>query len=251
MAESWELEFLLTEFSQGCFTARTVDGKTVGFVTSLRHERSGWIGNLIVAAEHRGQGIGEGLFVSALEALRADSVETVWLTASKAGLPLYRKFGFDRIDTIIRWKGAGRQRHAGQGVEAAGDNPAPVLSDIDGRAWGDRRVALVAATANRGKLLQQESGFIVVQPCGGALQIGPFSAPDDGTADTLLKSALRTIPLGTKVFLDAPASNRAALRLFNRTKMQISGSNELMYSGVKPAYRPEYIYVLATMGSCG
>jgi hypothetical protein len=33
--------------------------------------------------------------------------------------------------------------------------------------------------------------------------------------------------------------------------MRISGSNELMYAGVKPAYQSEYIYGLATMGSCG
>jgi ribosomal protein S18 acetylase RimI-like enzyme len=251
VAEPWEFEFLLSKFSQGCFAARKANGKTAGFVTSLRHEHSGWIGNLIVSAEYRGQGIGEGLFVSALEALRAAGVETVWLAASESGLPLYQKFGFNRIDTIIRWTGNGHQRHAEQEAKAACDKPTPLQDDIDGRAWGDRRAALIAATTNRGKLLQQESGFIVVQPCGGAVQIGPFSAADDNTAGTLLKAALHTVPLGTRILLDAPASNRSALLLFNRKRMRISGSNELMYTGVKPAYRPEYIYGLATMGSCG
>ncbi|MDA8413226.1 MAG: GNAT family N-acetyltransferase [Desulfobacteraceae bacterium] len=251
VAESWELEFLLAEFSEGCFAARTADGRTAGFVTSLRHGRSGWIGNLIVSPEHRGQGIGEKLFANARDALRAAGVETVWLTASKAGQPLYEKFGFNRIDTIIRWKGTGRQRHAEHGAGAPGDNPVPVLDDIDGRAWGDRRAALLSATASRGELISRDAGFIVVQPCGDARQIGPFAAPDDATADILLKDALHTISLGTRVFLDAPASNRSALRLFNRRRMHISGSNVLMYSGVKPAYRPEYIYGLATMGSCG
>jgi hypothetical protein len=33
--------------------------------------------------------------------------------------------------------------------------------------------------------------------------------------------------------------------------MRVTGSTELMYAGVKPDYRPEMLYGLATMGSCG
>ncbi len=251
LAEPWEFEFLLSQFSQGCFVARSDEGETAGFVTSLRHERSGWIGNLIVSCEQRGKGIGEALFRKVLETLLDDGVETVWLTASKAGMPLYQKFGFKSIDTIIRWNGIGRQNNTAPENRTACKGAQPALNKIDGRGWGDRREALLAATISRGELLQQESGFVVVQPCGEAMQIGPFSAADYSTADALLKSALNSVPFGKKVCLDAPASNRSVLSLFNRKKMQIAGSNELMYAGVKPAYRPEYIYGLATMGSCG
>lgn len=251
MAEPWEFEFLLSQFSQGCFAARSDDGESAGFVTSLRHERSGWIGNLIVSSEQRGKGFGEALFRKVLETLLDDGVATVWLTASKAGMPLYQKFGFKSIDTIIRWNGRGRQNSTVPETKTACEGAQPVMNEIDDRGWGDRREALLAATVARGKLFQQESGFVVVQPCGGAMQIGPFSAADYSTADALLKSALNSIPFRKKVCLDAPASNRSLLSLFNRKKMQIAGSNELMYAGVKPAYRPEYIYALATMGSCG
>lgn len=251
VAEPWEFKFLLAEFSQGCFTARGENGETAGFVTSLRHQRSGWIGNLIVASEYRGKGIGAALFNKVLEALQESGVETVWLTASKAGLPLYQKFGFTRIDTVIRWSGSGRQRLAEPGAAAGCDALAAPIGEIDSRGWGDRRAALLAVTAGRGELLRQESGFAVVQPCGDARQVGPFSAPGYGTADALLKAALNTIPFGTRVCLDAPASNRTATLLFSRNRLRISGSSELMYAGVKPAYRPEYIYGLATMGSCG
>ncbi len=251
VAEAWEFEFLLSQFPQGCFISRGDLGEAVGFITSLRHDRSGWIGNLIVAAESRGQKIGERLFVRALDALWAAGLETIWLTASKSGMPLYQKFGFKGIDTIIRWSGRGRQQQIDPEASAAGNSIDPVLNEIDSWAWGDRRSELMAVTAGRGKLLQHESGFVVVQPCGEARQIGPFSAPDYSSADALLKAALSTIALGTKFCLDAPASNRLALKLFNRKRMRISGSNELMYAGVKPEYRPEYLYGLASMGSCG
>lgn len=251
VAEPWEFEFLLSEFPLGCFAVRLDNGEAVGFVTSLRHEGSGWIGNLIVAAGYRGQKIGERLFTSALEALRSDGVETVWLTASKSGMPLYQKFGFTRIDTIVRWNGNGRQRVTSQESVESCDRAGSLLSAIDSRAWGDRREALLAVTAGRGKVLLQESGFVVVQQCGESRQLGPFSASGYSAADVLLKSALNTIPPETMVYLDAPASNRTALKLFNRNRMRISGSNELMYAGVKPLYQPELIYGLATMGSCG
>lgn len=251
VAEPWEFDFLLFEFPQGCFAARSESGETVGFVTSLRHDRSGWIGNLIVAAEHRGKGIGEKLFTAALGALQASGVVTFWLTASKSGTPLYEKYGFTGIDEIIRWVGEGRQRHSPGDHQDNGSELDSSKTEVDYLAWGDRRNVLLAATTGRGRLLHDVSGFISLQSCGDSVQFGPFSAVDSDAADRLFETASRNVALGTKVFIDAPVSNRAALRMFNRKGMKIAGSNLLMYAGKKPAYRPELIYGLATMGSCG
>lgn len=251
MADAWEFEFLLSRFPRGCFAAVADNGDTAGFVTSLHHEASGWIGNLIVAPGYRGQGVGERLFVTALETLQAVGGETFWLTASRSGQALYEKHGFTRVDTIIRWTAIGRQRHAAHDQCGDGNAPGLLVNSIDCQTWGDRRDVLLTATTARGKLLLEELGFAVVQPCGDAFQIGPFSALDDRTAESLLNAALHSVPMGSEVYLDAPAANRTALRLFKRKGMRISGSNELMYAGVRPAYRPEYLHGLATMGSCG
>lgn len=250
LTAAWEFEFLLSTFPRGCFTALADSGETAGFVTSLQHERSGWIGNLIVGEGYRRQGVGEELFTTALGALRAAGVETVWLTASASGQALYEKHGFTAVDTIIRWTGRGRQRHTGHEPRDPGASGVSV-SGIDFQAWGDRRDALLSAVVARGRLLLEESGFAVVQQWGETVQIGPFSALDDSTAESLLNDVLHAIPWENEVCLDAPASNRSALRLFNRKKMRISGRNELMYAGVKPAYHSGYLYGLATMGSCG
>jgi hypothetical protein len=83
------------------------------------------------------------------------------------------------------------------------------------------------------------------------VQFGPFSAVDSGGAARLFEDASQNVVPGRKVFVDAPASNRAAFHLFNRKKMKQVGRNLLMYAGKKPEYRPEFIYGLATMGSCG
>lgn len=251
IAERWEFDFLLATFPKGCFCVRDLEGKGIAFVTSLRHERSAWIGNLIVAAERRGQRIGEGLFVRALEALRSSGAETFWLTASKLGKTLYEKHGFSSIDTIMRWTGAGRQRFTPHPQDVGGSDARTLHNSFDCLAWGDSRSVLLKAVEERGEEISGATGFMVVQPCGDARQLGPFSAMDSDMAEQLLDKALGSVPSGTPIYCDVPASNRAALRLFNRRRMRITGSNELMYAGRKPDYRPEYLYGLATMGSCG
>lgn len=251
VTDVWEFEFLLTAFPEGCFSAYTDNGDIAGFVTSIRHDRSGWIGNLIVEEKHRGKGIGEKLFTAALEAVRAAGAGTFWLTASKSGAPLYEKYGFRSIDTIIRWVGEGRQRHVPGHILKGAGVPDSSGAAIDYQAWGDRRDALLAVTTGRGRLLHDGAGFITLQSYGDSIQIGPFSTVDSGSAARLLEKASRLVTLGTKVCVDAPASNRSALHLFNRKRMKIAGSNQLMYAGKKPQFRPELIYGLATMGSCG
>ena len=124
-------------------------------------------------------------------------------------------------------------------------------ADLDGEAWGDLRENLLSATAGRGTVIWLKSGFAVIQPGRDAWQLGPFSAPGYSSADAVLKSALLAIPNGAPVCLDMPAANRSACLLYARNRMRICGSNELMYAGVAPQYRPELIYGLATMGSCG
>ena len=247
VAGKWELDFLLSGFPQGCFVVRDDYGAAAGFVTSLLHDRSGWIGNLIVAEHLRGRGCGEALFMGAVEALCSARAQTMWLTASKSGIHLYEKYGFSQIDTINRLVGTGPGRH-GKGCHKVLAQPA---YDLDALAWGDRRVALLEVTEGRGAVWQNESGFIVLQPCDASVQCGPFSVLDPVSAQRLFDAAIASLPEGTKILVDAPALNRSASRFFGCRNMAVAGSNALMYAGRKPDYRPELLYGLATMGSSG
>jgi ribosomal protein S18 acetylase RimI-like enzyme len=246
VAEPWEFNFLLSAFPAGCLSARDETGGAVGFVTSFRHDLSGWIGNLIVDHRHRGLGIGEALFLGALGGLRNAGAETFWLTASKMGRALYERHGFRSADTIIRWTA----REGGQ------SDPSPAAKGewdavLDQLGWGDRRDGLLAATSRRGTVLAGDGAFAVIQPCGRAVQLGPFSALSPDRAAGLLDEALNRLPAGTTVYIDTPARNREAVILFQDRGFRNHGTNLLMYAGVEPDYRPEYVYGLATMGSCG
>jgi len=251
VSEPWEFEFLLSSFAKGCFAARSASGESAGFVTSIQHEQSGWIGNLIVAEKFRGRGLGENLFRGAMRSLWLAGVRTIWLTASTEGKSLYNKCGFGSIDTINRWTGTVRQRCIWNNPQTISNFSHDLATGLDCQAWGDRRDSLLAVTAGRGIVICDDDSFAVIQPCGDSKQIGPFLAQDNSVAEQLLSEAQRTVGSKTKVYIDAPASNHAALRLFMRKGMQIAGSSELMYAGARPDYRSEFIYGLATMGSCG
>ena len=112
ICDRWEFDFLLNTFPDGCLVGRSA-GKPAGFVTSVKYEKSGWIGNLVVTEEMRGRGLGRALMTRALAALQSVETETVWLTASAAGQPLYGKLGFRAIDEIRRWVGSGNGNQVG------------------------------------------------------------------------------------------------------------------------------------------
>lgn len=251
VADHWEFEFLLSVSAGGCLCAVSPGGEGVGFVTSLRHDRSGWIGNLIVGEGHRGRGVGRMLFNGALENLRSHGVETVWLTASAMGKKLYERHGFRTIDTVRRWKMVSCEPRA---AVRAVTNPLQALAlclDLDTLAWGDRREGLLQAILARGEAFASDRGHLVVQRGEGGVQVGPFATMDEHRATELLERAVSLVPEGVEIFIDAPASNMMAERLFMDIGFRNTGSTELMYAGQRPEYRPELLFGLATMGSCG
>ncbi len=251
-AEQWisdrgELDFLLAEFPGGCFCVKDGTGDAVGFVTSIPHERGGWIGNLLVGKDHRGAGIGEALFLRAVRALLDFGVETIWLTASEMGRALYEKHGFKGIDRIVRW--VGRGDGSGDGVIC--DNALRFDASFDGLCWGDRRESLLRWVAGRGTVISESSACAVVQPFRGGAQIGPFAALNRDAASRVIARVLSTVAASREVLCDASATNYGCVSVFRKAGFSVRSETSLMYAGVKPNYRPEYLYGLASMGSCG
>jgi len=240
----WEFEFLLRSFPQGCFVWRA-GGEALGYLTSVRYGRSGWIGNLLVRPEARRHGIGRGLMERAVSALLGSGVETVWLTASPDGAGLYQKLGFAPIDGINRW--------SGRAVLNVDRKPATLDLDsvraVDRVGWGDRRESLLRETCGRGRLHTSSGGFICCQDWSFGTQVGPWGCLIGSQAGQLFDQALSEGD--GEVFLDVPAGNFAATALLSGRGFFVTGSNTLMYLGDLPLYQPGNIYALASMGSMG
>lgn len=244
ISEPWELSFLRQAFPRGCLAA-VVAGRPVGFITAIRHGTGGWIGNLIVERGSRGRGVGARLMERALDELVTDGVETVWLTASPAGRPLYERMGFREMDSVTRWVGIGSS-----GSVVADSVPMEELVSLDREGWGDRREALLAAVGGRGTLLAEEGGFLVVQPCGEGFQIGPWCG-GKGCSGALLARARAVAGSGKRVVLDVPVRNVSASALLNGAGFSVAGRTSLMYVGRIPTYDPLKIFALASLGSMG
>lgn len=238
-----ELAFLLEHSPEGCLVCHE-NAKPVGFVTAVRHGCSGWIGNLLVGAESRGHGIGTSLFKQAMQVLQRVGVVTVWLTASRYGRPIYERSGFRVCDKIRRWEWLG-----GDVIPSpSGNKIDPGWEEIDYLGWGDDRNALLAHAADGGSATGTENGFLVLQTIGKRRQIGPYGALDAQTAELLLEQVLKQ---GGTTMLDVPAANRTASKMLTSRGFTVSSEVDLMYAGQSPAYHPECIYGLASMGSMG
>lgn len=245
VSDPWEFSFVMDAFPRGCLAGEY--GRAVAFVTAVRYTLSGWIGNLIVAKDLRGRGYGSRLMGRALAELLAAGVETVWLTASEQGRPIYEKMGFREIDAVIRWSGTATEGSAWEG------DPVPLdeLVALDRAGWGDDRSGILAAVAARGVVMRERGGFMVMQPCGGGFQVGPWTAVDAGAAEGLLDRARLCLRQGEQVLLDVPARNGGAARILAAAGFTAVGRTVLMYRGAPPAYVPNRIFALATMGSIG
>jgi len=245
ICDPWELTFLLKAFPHGCFVARE-GNDAAAFITAIKYDRSGWIGNLIVRADLRGDGIGTSLMKLALGALLQAGTETIWLTASTEGKPIYERLGFTKLDWIRRWVGEG----VGEAAYVTRVCPEEIHA-LDLAGWGDRRDQLIDTLLANSRVVANRQGFIVLQQSGEAVQLGPWGyIGTEGSAE-LLDGALARIGRAVRTFLDVPVSNVAAASLLLARGFLVKGSSELMYLGERPAYCPEKIYALASMGSMG
>ena len=245
ICDRWEFDFILGTFPEGCFTAKVREGNA-GFVTSIKYGTSGWIGNLIVMKELRGFGIGRLLMGKALAALAAAGAETVWLTASEEGRHLYETLGFSKIDSVTRWIGKG----TGRDVKKAGMHSRNEILAIDQGGWGDRRESLIDAALSRGRLSSLPQSFIVSQRGRTGVQIGPWCG-DAADGGILIDDALAWGGKGEKVFLDVPERNRFQAGNLSKRGFSVKGRALLMFRGLPPAYAPEKVFALGSMGSIG
>jgi ribosomal protein S18 acetylase RimI-like enzyme len=244
ISSNWELEFLCSSFPAGCLACRT-KGIPVAFVTAIKHDRSGWIGNLLVQQEWRKQGIGTALFSRVLAVLEDANVETVWLTASADGKRLYERHGFTAIDTISRWQRFGE-------IKLAPCQPDwPEILSIDMAGWGDRRESLLQTTSSHGRTAAVSDGFMVLQQGDDCIQLGPWGCTTPAAAAELLGRVLCPDTQGARIVLDVPEGNSAAANLLRTAGFTRQSATVLMYRGTAPAYVPQHIFSLASMGSMG
>ena len=109
-AEGWLSEDLITfkGFYQhdpaGCLLAR-LEGQPVGIGVATSYGESGFIGQLIVRPDFRGQGIGAKLLEHAINYLRVQGAKTIYLDGVPNAVSLYERYGFRKVCRSLRYSG--------------------------------------------------------------------------------------------------------------------------------------------------
>ncbi|HEV8359654.1 MAG TPA: GNAT family N-acetyltransferase [Candidatus Thermoplasmatota archaeon] len=119
-------------------------GALTGMVMVARHGALAWIGNVVVAPDQRGQGLGEGLVQAALARIDAAGLGTTKLCSVPKAQTLYARLGFRPEGDVHTW-GKFHDRPTRRPVEAEVLLPHHLaeLAALDRRAFGADRRALL------------------------------------------------------------------------------------------------------------
>jgi GNAT superfamily N-acetyltransferase len=178
------------------------DGEVIGYVTTYRLARSGYVRNLVVARAHRRAGLGRELMRAAGEQLRSSGASEWHLSVAQGNAPalgLYRQLGMviDHRSTVVRlaWQLADALPRA----EAIASSVSPEEDDELERAFG-----LLS-----GRLAMRRSGRVLVQlrddSCAAvglacfdadAQGASPFCTARPGLAGALLAALRPHVPRG-------------------------------------------------------
>ena len=253
-AEGWRVPEVERQLFTGqwfeCARVLEEGNRFCGLVTSVGHQLSGWIGNLIVPARLRGRGRGSLLFNAARVALQARGMTTVWLTASAAGRPIYEKSGFRCIDEIERWVLC--KRAPSEPDDSLMADAGQQLRDLDRCAWGEERTDLLDALGVRGQAFVCEGAAALLQREPGLQIVGPWYSPTGCPRANrkLLQKILAAVDPDVEVVVDVLASSPAR-QLIAAAGFACAGKNLLMVLGDAGHVQKEMMVSLASLGSIG
>lgn len=246
-----ELALYRNELADSAFVLREDDGCPLGFVTVCRHQRSAWIGNLIVDPARRGESFGRRLFEHAVGSLSARGVATLWLTASADGKPLYETCGFREAGRVERWVWRGERPDSGN-IHPVDKGVLYPLARADAFAWGDSRVGLLTLLARGGRILSAGSTMALLQQGDDLCVLGPWLSSDlcPRSNRAVLAQALESFAGTGEIVLDVLGGLPVRI-LLHAAGFRQTGETVLMMRGEPGAVKLGEVVALASLGSMG
>lgn len=252
------------ERTPGGALVAVLGGRVVGSVATIRYAPDlAWVAMVLVDPDVRGRGIGHALLEHGLE-LVAD-VPCVGLDATPAGRPLYQSLGFTDADALTRMQRSGADVSGEMEVPGAGPGPAGlVVGRLESADWPevltlDRRVTGVERAVTLRWLAEGAGGHALGARQGGvgALEgvllgrqghqfehLGPLLASRTEVAAALVSSALREVPAGRPVVVDAADQRPGWLAWLERRGFTAQRPFTRMYRGTSRTLAPETFAII-------
>ncbi|MGZ9810807.1 GNAT family N-acetyltransferase [Pseudoroseicyclus sp. H15] len=222
---------------QGFFVAE-LDGTPVAGISVVNHSpQFAFLGLYLCLPEHRGRGIGYGLW---RHALAHAGERTIGLDGVAAQQANYAKSGFALTGRTVRFEG--RFPATQQELPLASPDQLPRLIELDKEATGTSRPAFLtswtAQEPSRKTVVSAEgghiTGFATARLCRSGCKIGPVVAPSVSMA--LLLATQAAAALGCEqVAIDIPDGQGAFEGLLRARDFAETFATARMYRGAVPA----------------
>ncbi len=238
----------------GCFVC-TGDDRVIGSIMTFCHSKSAWIGNFIVAKEHRAKGIGKELLLRTINYLKKEKKERIFLNAAEQAEELYERFGFKRVMPVNRWMG--RAVKPAKGVENLSEviPDCSSLVELDAFLWKEERFFLISRflSSRNFQVCFEPFGFLMYGGIRDFIAVGPWEleSENEDIAEKLFVSALSDLKFESKIILDVPSTNKMAEKILKKYKFEIINSTLFMCRGKVPEIHFGRIFSFASMGSMG
>jgi [ribosomal protein S18]-alanine N-acetyltransferase len=211
LAADWQA---LLSLGSDTFVAAECEGRVVGTGGAACYgAHLAWVCMILVAAEHRGRGLGTRLVE---EAVARSGTRVIGLDATPMGQPVYERLGFRASGLLLRLSAAparaSQQREAVTPLDRT--LPTAVLA-WDQEVFGADRADMLRWLAGHGRGFVAGSpdapdGYAFLRPGHHSRHVGPVVAKDAATAETLVRAALAAAGDGP-ILIDAPAADPAWL----------------------------------------
>jgi GNAT superfamily N-acetyltransferase len=183
--------------------------RVIGVSYAVSFGPTGWIGNVAVDPDARGQGVGTAVSEAAMDWLRRAGVTTMLLTATQMGRPIYERLGFGDDGACYGiWTRGQQPLPAADGQAGVGPGRIADALRQDAEATGEDRGSFLGTFAARVRTPAGPAGagYRIALPWGR----GPVIASGPDAARALVTDMLRVRPDQSLSF---PESNTAATEL--------------------------------------
>lgn len=232
---------------KGFFVAENASGEILAAISVVNHSDDfAFLGLYIVRPEHRGKGIGLGLWQ---HALKHAGGRTVGLDGVEAQQQNYAASGFSHVGGTTRFSGA---IHGKADPDIRPAEPSDVAWMIEQEALVSGAIkpkflrAWFATTEMRTSLVLKEKGaFCTVRQCRSGFKIGPLLAESSADAHRLINHAASIFD--APATLDVPETSTGLRRLCERLELVPGFKTARMYRGPFAKKRSNSYFAVASL----
>jgi GNAT superfamily N-acetyltransferase len=257
-AHDWALRAVIGQPHARCVVSIDEGGRIAGVGSGIAYGRLGFIGNMIVAEEHRRRGIGTAILDDLVTWLAGRGCHRLELNATDEGRELYARNGF-----VSRGASAVARvpRSADLETDPSSSLRPAMLDDLDAlaaydlpRFGGDRRPILAMLLADpscRSAIAERDGtlvGLAIVRP--DEPRLGPLVADTPEVAASLLSWAFEAVPTADEMRLNLPPGNEPGADWLRFLGVDVQAWDGRMARGPDIPRSDETIYQM-TVGPLG